>query len=188
MSKDELPEFLYMKLSRLISKDPWSSQREECQGVRCRKTEQELSLSLSPLACLITASGFNISPSSPPMAWGIHHVPSKPRKGTSCPNLSSFFLPSQKWHKFMVMMFCMNLFFKQGPACHPTEMEKGQPFLPFLHITILPFRRECLKSSSYWSLFSTVTPQTQTPPLPFLGYEQVLGVLARPLLQCSFCL
>lgn len=30
--------------------------------------------------------------------------------------------------------------------------------------------------------------QTQTPPLPFLGYEQVLGVLARPLLQCSFCL
>lgn len=28
--------------------------------------------------------------------------------------------------------------------------------------------------------------QNQTPPLPFLGYEQVLGVLARPLLQYSF--
>lgn len=154
-------------------------------------SEQELFLYPSPLACLITASGFNISPSSPPMAWGTDPVPSKHREGQllSTPNPSSFSYPSQKWHELMVMVFCMNFFSKQGPACHQTEMEKGQPFLPFPHITIPPFRGEWLESSSYRSLFPTEWHlQTQTPPLSFLGYEQVLGLLAKSLLQCSFCL
>lgn len=44
-------------------------------------SEQEHSLSPSSLACPLTASGFNISPSLPPMAWVADHVLSKPRKG-----------------------------------------------------------------------------------------------------------
>lgn len=117
----------------------------------------------------------------------------KARKKGSSKSLSKarqFLLPSQKWHNFnMVMMFHINLFSKQGPVCCQTEMEKGQPFLPLLLTTIPPFR-----GGTAWKLQLSKSVfhkewhlQNQIPPLPFLGYEQVLGVLARPLLQCSFC-
>lgn len=88
----------------------------------------------------------------------------------------------------MVMMFHMNLFFKQGLVLLSDRNGKGSTFSAPSAYNNSFFWEEWLESSSYPSLFSTKSDTSkQTPPVPFLGYERVLGVPARPLLQCSFC-
>lgn len=93
MSKDELHKSLYMKLSRLISKDPWSSQREVYRGVRCRKTCQSKNIPF-PLHLLHASSQPVVSASVLPHHPCHEELTQQTRKGQLL-SKSKQFLPPQ---------------------------------------------------------------------------------------------
>lgn len=76
---DQVPQHESLQADFRSFLKQWKRSILRCQTLK-NISEQEHSLSPTSLVCPTTASGFNISPSSPPTVWVADNVPSKPRK------------------------------------------------------------------------------------------------------------